>query len=172
VAAHAGKQKAVSGDPAGGFEHGQGAVEEIGSGRRLGQRGQRGAQRFGLRAEAANPELAALVGHRGRRGCGGALQCLPAEQTGDEEQRDHRQARAQVGQDELGQQGHGALAGPAQVAAHADDAVVGGVDECAGVEAMRGEWTFRLALWTVAGTITIGVSQLLGILLHRTGERV
>jgi hypothetical protein len=39
---------------------------------RLGQRGQRGAQRFGLRAEAANPELAALVGHRGRADAAGS----------------------------------------------------------------------------------------------------
>ena len=110
VAAHASKQKAVSGDPTGGFQHCQGAVDEVGRGRGLGQRGQRGAQRFGLRAEAANPELAALVGHRRRYGCGGALQCLPTEQTGDEEQRDHRQTAAQVGQEELGQQGDGALA--------------------------------------------------------------
>ena len=170
VAAHAGKQEAVSGDPAGGFQHGQGAVDEVGRGNRLGQRGQRGAQRFGLCAKPANPELAALVGHRGRRGCGGALQCLPAEQTGDEKQRDHRQAAAQVGQDELGQQGHGALAGPAQVAAHADDAIEGRIDERARVEAMRGKWMFGMALRTVAGTVTIGVSQLLGILLYRTGD--
>ena len=76
VAAHAGKQEAVSGDPAGGFEHGQGAVDEVGRGSGLGQRGQRGAQRFGLRAKAANPELAALVGHGRRRGCGGALRAF------------------------------------------------------------------------------------------------
>ena len=42
-----------------------------------GQGGQRGAQRFGLRAKAANPELAALVGHRRWRGCGGALNGCP-----------------------------------------------------------------------------------------------
>ena len=86
-------------------------MDEVGRGSGLGQRGQRSAQRRGLRAEAANPELAALVGHRGRRGCGGALQGLPAEQTGDEEQRDHGHAAAQVRQNELGQQGDGALAG-------------------------------------------------------------
>ena len=40
------------------------------------------------------------------------------------------------------------------------------------VEAMRGEWMFGLALRTVAGAITIGVSQLLDILLHRAGEWV
>src|SRR6266568_8193152 len=76
VAAHAGKQEAVSSDPAGGFEHGQGAVDEVGSGSGFGQRGQRHAQRFGLRAEAANPELAALVGHRWWYGSGGGVQRL------------------------------------------------------------------------------------------------
>ena len=172
VAAHAGKQEAVSGDPAGGFQHGQGTVDEVGRGSRLGQRGQRHTQRFGLRTETANPELAALVGHRGRCGCGGALQGLPAEQTGDEEQRDYRQAAAQVGQGELGQQGHGTLTGLTQVAAHVDDAVEGGVDEGARVEAMRGERLFGVALRTVVGAIAIGVSQLLDVLLHRAGESV
>ena len=81
-------------------------------------------------------------------------------------------AGAQVGQGELGQQRDGAPAGLAQVAAHADDAVEGGVDERAGVEAVRGEWMFGLALRAVAGAIAIGVSQLLGILLHRAGEWV
>src|SRR4029077_19086070 len=51
VTAHASRQKAVRADPTGGFEHSQGAVEEIGSGRRLGQRCQRAAQRLGLRAK-------------------------------------------------------------------------------------------------------------------------
>jgi len=97
---------------------------------------------------------------------------LPAEQTGDEEPCDHHQAGTQVGQHEVGQQGHGALAGLAQVAAHADDAVEGRVDERARIEAMRGEWMFGMALRTVAGAITIGVSQLLGILLHRASEWV
>ncbi len=73
----------------GGRQHGQSAVDEVGRGGGLGQRGQGHAQCFGLRAEAANPELAPLVGHRRRRG-GGAMQRLPAEQTGGEEQRDHR----------------------------------------------------------------------------------
>jgi hypothetical protein len=67
------------------------------------QRGQRHTQRFGLRKEAADPELAALVGHRRRHGCGGALQCLPTEQMSDEKQRNHRQAAAQIRQNELGQ---------------------------------------------------------------------
>ena len=106
------------------------------------------------------------------RGSSGAVDRLPAEESGDEEHRDHRQTAAQVGQDELGQQGDGALAGLAQVAAHADDAVEGCVDERAGVEAMCGEWMLGVALRAVARAVTIGISQLLGILLHRAGERV
>jgi creatinine amidohydrolase/Fe(II)-dependent formamide hydrolase-like protein len=106
-----------------------------------------------LCAKAADPELAALVGHRRGRGSGGVLQRLPAEQTSDEEQRDHRQTAAQVRQDEVGQQGYGTPAGLAQVAAHADDAIEGRVDECADVEAVRGERVFDLALRTVVGTI-------------------
>src|SRR6202165_2251520 len=58
VAASAGKQEAMSSDPAGGFEHGQGAVDEAERGSGLGQRGQCGAQRWGLSEKAANPELA------------------------------------------------------------------------------------------------------------------
>src|SRR6266849_6957902 len=99
VAAHAGKQEAVSSDPAGGFEHSQGAVDEVGRGSGLGQRGQGHAQRFGLRAEAANPELAALVGYPRWCGSGGDVQRLRQEEARDEKQRNHRQAGAQIGQD-------------------------------------------------------------------------
>ena len=108
----------------------------------------------------------------GGAAAGGGLDRLPAQQTGYQEQRNHHQARPQVGQDELGQQGDGAPAGVAQVAAHANDAVEGSVDERACVEAMRGEWLFGLALRTVAGAVAIGVSQALGILLQRPGEWV
>jgi hypothetical protein len=75
-------------------------------------------------------------------------------------------------QDELGQQRDGALAGLAQIAAHANDAVEGCVDERPRVEAMRGEGLFGMALRTVAGAVAIGVSQALGILLQRPGEWV
>ena len=95
MAAHAGEQEAVSGDPAGGFEHGQGAVDEAGSGGGFGQRSQRGAQCFGLRAEAANPELAALIGHWRWRGLG-AVERSRQQQARDEKQRNHRQTAAQV----------------------------------------------------------------------------
>ena len=60
----------------------------------------------------------------------------------------------------------------AQVAAHADDAVEGRVDERARVEAVRGEWMFGEALRTVAGAMAIGVGELLCIFLDRAGERV
>src|SRR6266566_4266475 len=59
VAAHAGEQEAMSGDPAGGFEHGECALDEVGRRSGWGQCGEGCAQRFGLCAEAANPELAA-----------------------------------------------------------------------------------------------------------------
>jgi hypothetical protein len=58
---HAGKQEAMSRDPAGGLEHGECAMNEVRRGVRSGQRGQRSAQRFGVGAEAAQPKLAALV---------------------------------------------------------------------------------------------------------------
>src|ERR1700693_5607883 len=73
----------------GGGEHAQGAVDEVGSGGGFGQSSQRNAQRFGLRAEATNPELAALVGHRRRRGLSGVTQRLRQQQPRDEKQRDH-----------------------------------------------------------------------------------
>jgi hypothetical protein len=138
----------------------------------FGQRGQRGAQRFGLRAEAANPELAALIRHRRRRCLSGAVQGLRQEQARDEKQRNHRQTGAHIRQDELRQQGDTALTGLAQVATHADNAVKSRVDECACVEAVRGKWMFGLALRAVIGAMRIGISQLLVILLHRTGEWV
>ena len=94
------------------------------------------------------------------------------EQARDEKQRNHCQAGAQVGQDELRQQGHGALAGLAQVAAHADDAIEGSVDERACVEAVGYEWTLGLALRALRRAMTIGVSKLLGVLLDRASEWV
>src|SRR5258706_853138 len=147
-------------------------MHEVESGSRLGQGGQRGAQRFGLRAEAANPELAALI-RRGRwRGWSGGLKRLPAEQTGYEEPRNRRQTRPQVRQHELRQQGHSALAGLTQVAAHADGAVEGCVGERARVEAVRGEWMFLLALRAVGRAMSIGVGKPLVVLLDRAGKWV
>jgi len=108
VAAQAGKQEAVSGDPAGRFQHGESTMHKVWRGCGFGQRGQRGAQGFGLRAKAAKPELAALVGRRGRQR---GLESFRVEQSRKEKQRDHRDAGAQAGQRELRQQRDGALAG-------------------------------------------------------------
>ena len=108
----------------------------------------------------------------GGAAAGGGLDGLPTQQTGYQEQRNHHHARPQVGQDELGQQGDGAPAGVAQVAAHANDAVESSVDERACIEAVCGEGLFGMALRTVAGAVAIGVSQALGILLQRPGEWV
>ena len=83
----------------------------VGRGSGFGQRSQRGAQRFGLGAEAANPELAALVGHRRRRGLDGGVERSRQKQTRDEKQRDHCQTAAHVRQDEFGKQGDSPLAG-------------------------------------------------------------
>src|SRR5450756_1605306 len=89
-----------------------------------------------------------------------------------QEQRDHRNAGTQVGQRELGQQGHGAAATLAEVASHADQAVEGGGDDRAGVEAVRGEWTFGLALRTVCGAMLVRIGELFQVLLHRASEWV
>lgn len=63
------EQETMGGDPTGECEHGDGALEEA---RRRGGRakgGERGAKRFGVRAEAAHPGLAALIGRvAGERG--------------------------------------------------------------------------------------------------------
>jgi len=82
VLAEAGEQEAVSGDPAGRFEHGQGAMNETGRGGGLGHGGEGGAQRLGLSAEAAQPELAPLIECCRWQGGGESL-CL--EQSREEE---------------------------------------------------------------------------------------
>jgi hypothetical protein len=97
---------------------------------------------------------------------------LRQEQARDEKKCDHRQARPQVGQDELGQQGDSALAGVAQIAAHADDAVEGGVDQRACVEAMRSQRMLILALRAATGAMRIGIGELLDVLLDRAGKWV
>jgi hypothetical protein len=83
VAAQVSEQEAVSSDPARGFEHEEGTLDEIHRGHGLGQRRQRSAQACRLLAEAANPELSALVGHGGVCGFGGGSQRLHPEQTGE-----------------------------------------------------------------------------------------
>src|SRR5207244_9773920 len=97
-------------------------------------------------------------------------QSFRLQQSRDEKQCDHRDAGAQVGQGELRQQRDRAPASLAKVAAHPDQAVEGGVDERARVEAMSGERVFGLALRTVGGAMAIRIGGLFEVLLHRTGE--
>ena len=130
---------------------------------------QRGAQRFGLSAEAAQPKLATLVrGRRRQRGGESFRQQEPC----DEEHRDHRDAGTQVWQRELGQQRDGAAASFTEVAPHRNRAVEGGVDDRAGVKAVGGECIFGQALRTMRGAIKIGVGELFQVLRHRASERV
>ena len=173
VGAQVGKQEAMRGDPADGLAHVQGPGHEVRSRHRGGQRRQGRAQASGLPLKTADPELAALVRHAGLRGrLGGSLQSAAIQQTGDEKQRDHENTETEIGQGKLRQQRNGALAGVAQVTAHADDAVKRHIHDGAAVEAVGGQRMLGLALRTVVGPITIGVGDLFGVLLDGTGERV
>ena len=138
-------------------------------GRRCGQSHQRGAECFGLRPKTAQPELAALVRHRRRRGCG---RRRGREETGHEPPGDEREAGAEVRQCELREQGNGKAAGFTQIAAHADRSVKSGVDDGADVEAVRGEWIFGLTLRAAGGAMLVRTVELGEVLLHRTGEWV
>ena len=144
------EQEAVRWDPAGGVEHAHGAVNEVLRGGGLGDCGQRGAQRFGLRAEAAEPELAALI--RGRRRQRG-LRRLPWQDPRDEEHRDHGDAEAQVGQGETGQQRDGPAASLAEVTADSDRAVEVVIDDGAGVESVGFERVLGKTLRAARGTM-------------------
>jgi len=63
VSAQHGEQKTVSGDPADGFEDGEGASDELWRGGRRCQRRQRQGEHGRLCTKAANQELPALIGH-------------------------------------------------------------------------------------------------------------
>ena len=169
VLAEVGEQEAVSGNPACRFEHGEGAMNETGRGGGLGYGGEGGAQRFGLGAEAAEPELAALIGCSRWQGGG---ECFGVKQAGEEKQGDDGDAGPQVGQGELRQQRDGTAASLAEVAAYTDRAVERGVDEGAGVEAVRDEPAFGPALRALGGAMEIRIGQLLDVGLHRTQEWV
>ena len=108
-------------DPAKRFEHLEGSAHEAHCWRGTDQGCQGQAQGLRLVAKAADPELAALIGH-GRLSCGqgGRRQSQALEQTCDQKQRDHTDAEAQPGKSELGQERHRAFAEAAQIAAHAD----------------------------------------------------
>jgi len=169
VKAQVGKQEAVSGDPAEGLQHLEGAEDEIRSRQGAGQRRQGPAQGFGLLAKAADPKLAALVRHVGLSGRrGGGWERLALQQASQEKQRDQGNAEAQVGQGELRQQGNGALAARAQVAAHAQDAFKADLHQGAAIEAVRAQRSLGLALGAVIGSMPIGISNLLGIFLDGT----
>jgi hypothetical protein len=121
--------------------------------------------------QASKPWLAALVRHRVLRrfgGCCGESDAL--EQTSNQEQRDHRAPEAEVGQGKTWQQGNGALAGPAQITAHADRSVKPRIHQRAAVETMRGQRVLSLALRTVIRPVAIRVGNLFGVLLDGSSE--
>jgi hypothetical protein len=166
--AEVGEQEAMGWNPAGRFEHGQGALKEVGRSGGCDESGQGGTERWGARSKAAQPELAALAGRWRRRSAVGRRR----EQTGEQPQRNHGDAEAQIGQGEVRQQGDGATAEFAQIAAHADQSVEAGIDEGAGVEAVRGERLPGLALRATSGAMPIGVGELLQVVLDGAGEWV
>ena len=94
------------------------------------------------------------------------------QQTGDEKQGDHGNTETEIGQGKLRQQRNGALAGVAQVTAHADGAVKLHIHEGAAVEAVGGQGMLSLTLRTVVGPIAVGVGDLFGVLLDGAGEGV
>jgi hypothetical protein len=103
VRAQLGEQEAVRGDPADGLEHVQRAADQVRRSRRRRQRRQRQAERGGLFSKPANPELAALIGHRGLLGgYYGRRQRQALEETGDQKQRDHGDAATQPRKRKLG----------------------------------------------------------------------
>src|SRR5665213_707798 len=163
-----GEEETMGAGPAGGGEHGECALGESRCGNGGGQSGQRGAERPGLRPKTAQPELAALVRHRRRCGCGRRGR----DETDHEPPGDEREAGAEVRQCELREQGNGAAAGFTQITAHADRSVKSSVDDGAGVEAVRGEWIFGLTLRAAGGTMLVRIVELGEVLLHRTGEWV
>jgi len=168
-----GEQAPMGGDPAEGGEH----VERPERERRRRHDRRPGAQGHGQRGrlpqEAAHPALAALIRHG--RLPGGPGRCgegtAPPE-AGGEEASDHGNAEAEVGQDELWQQGHGAPTGPAQIPAHADHAVKRRVHERALVEAVRRERLPGLALRAAGRPIAVGIDERGSILLEGADERV
>ena len=126
-----------------------------------------------LLSKTADPELAALVRHAGWCGRpGGSHEGEAVEQPGDEKQRDHGDAEAEPGQGELRQQRNRAFTGAAQVAAHADDSVEGGIHECAAVESMAGQRVLGLALRAVVRAVSIRIGDFFGVALDGAGEWV
>jgi hypothetical protein len=102
----------------------------------------------------------------------GGYQRESLEQAGHEEQGDHRNAEAEPGQSELGEQGDGAFTGAAKVAANADDSVEAGIHEGPVVEAVADQRLFSLALRAMVGTVSVQIDELFGVRLDGAGERV
>jgi hypothetical protein len=96
------ENEAVRGDPANGLEHMHGPRDQVRCGRWRRQRRQRQAERGGLLAETANPELAALIGHSALL-CGhsGRRQSQALEEMGDQKQRDYGATESQPGKSEF-----------------------------------------------------------------------
>ena len=72
----------------------------------------------------------------------------------------------------MGQQGNRTLAGFAQITPDAERAIEIGVGQGAGVEPMRSEAAFGLALRAVARAVQVRVLELIEILLRGTSEWV
>jgi hypothetical protein len=90
----------------------------------------------------------------------------------NEEQCDHGEAEAEPGEGELWQQRDRAFTGAAQVAAHADDSVEGGVHEGAAVESMASQRVIGLALRAVVRAVSIRIGDFFGVALDGAGEWV
>jgi hypothetical protein len=173
VSAQLGEQEAVRGDPADRLQHVERAGDKVRRGDRRCQGRQRQAQCGSLFAEPANPELPALIRHRGLRGCpSGSREGEALEQARYQKQRDHGDAEAQPRQSKFRQQGNRAWAEAAQVAAHADHAVESRVNERAAIETVASEWLFGLALRAVVRPIAVRIGDLFQVLLNRTWEWV
>jgi len=94
------------------------------------------------------------------------------EQAGHQKQRDHGEAEPQPRQRELRQQRHRTLTKAAQVAAHPDHAIKGGVHERAAIETVAGQWLFGLALRAMVRAVAVWIGDCLRILLDGASKWV
>src|SRR5215469_5551402 len=171
MGAQLGEQEAMRSDPADGLEHGQSAREEVRCRRGRRQSRQSHTERGGLLPKAAYPELPALIRRRGLpRRLRSSGEGVAMEQAGPQKQRDHGEAEPQPRQRELRQQRNRTLTQTAQVAAHADHAIKGGVHERAAIETVAGQWLFGLALRAMVQAVAVWIRDRLCILLDRTVE--
>src|SRR6516225_1479267 len=147
------------------------AREEVRCRRGCRQRRQSHTERGGLLPKAAYPELPALIRRRGLpRRLRSSGEGVAMEQAGPQKQRDHGEAEPQPRQRELRQQRNRTLTQTAQVAAHADHAIKGGVHERAAIETVAGQWLFGLALRAMVRAVAVWIRDRLCILLDRTVE--